>query len=85
MIVLRIFRALLGLVAVLQLIGLVPVITWLARPEAVTGAMLAMLTFKAVVAVLAIGGYAFLQGYINGRYARTTGRSVPLLRSVISL
>lgn len=53
--VLRVIRGFVGSLVVLLLFGLVPVLTWLQQPSAVTGYMYAQLLVK-VIFLLLFGG-----------------------------
>lgn len=57
---LRVFRVLLAVVGLWQLIGLLPIATWLSNPKAVTLGMAAGVVFKALVALVCAGAYYWL-------------------------
>lgn len=76
---LRLIRGLCGLQFVLQIVGLLPVLTWLQQPDAVTGGMWAQVLIKAIT--LALFGWLFfwLRGVINRLHTRKHGVPHPAL------
>lgn len=76
---LRIIRGLCGFIFVLQIMQLLPVITWAAQPQAVTGNMLAILALK-IIALIFFGGLFFgLRQLINYLHIQRHGVPHPTL------
>ncbi|PPC80809.1 MAG: hypothetical protein CTY38_10295 [Methylotenera sp.] len=76
---LRLIRGLCGFLFVMQIVGLLPLLTWLQQPDAVTGEMWAQVIIK----VLAFGlfGWLFfvLRSIINRLYKKEHGVPHPIL------
>ena len=76
---LRIVRGFFGFLIVLQIFGLVPVLTWLQQPSAVTGSMYGQLLVK-VIFLLLFGGLFFgLRSVINRLHLKKHGVPHPTL------
>ena len=73
--VLRIVRAVCGLIAALQIFGLLPVLGWLQNLGAVTGDMWAVVVAKLLL-LFVFGGIFFgLRSIINRSYLKAHGAS----------
>jgi apolipoprotein N-acyltransferase len=70
---LRTLRALAGVFFVWQLIGLLPVLTWLQNPSAVTAGMWAAVIAKLVMAAIGIGAFVGLKKLINFLHVKNHG------------
>ena len=57
---LRVFRVLFATVGLWQIIGIVPAVTWISNPQAVTLGMVAGIVFKAVAATSCAGAFYWL-------------------------
>ena len=76
---LRVIRGFVGLLVVLLVFGLVPVLTWLQQPSAVTGYMYGQLFVK-IVFLLLFGGLFFgLRSIINRLHLKMRGVPHPVL------
>ncbi|MEW8024893.1 MAG: hypothetical protein AB2803_14495 [Candidatus Thiodiazotropha sp.] len=84
-IALRMIRGIFGFIFALQVIGLLPAITLLAKPEQITGEMLAVLFVKFIA--LVISGVLFFYGRvgINALHKKFKGEPHPSLRKTWSL
>ena len=58
--VLRVLRVMFAAVGLWQIIGIVPVVTWVSNPRAVTLGMAAGIVFKAVIAAICAGAFYWL-------------------------
>lgn len=77
--VLRFVRGVFGLLFGLQILGMLPILSWLQHPESVTGNMAALLLIK-VLAALVCGALFFgLRALINRLYLRKHGVAHPTL------
>lgn len=82
---LRAFRALIGLVFLWQLLGLLPVFTWISDPSAVSPDMMAAVTLKGIVALISGFAFAKLGRVINSLYSAWLGEDYPRLEKFFSL
>ena len=78
---LRIIRAIAGLLFCLQIIGLLPVITWLQDVSAVDGKMLAFLGFKVFLALFFGAIFFGMRSLINWLHIKKDGAPHPALAS----
>lgn len=76
---LRIARGFCGLIFALQIIQLLPVFTWTAQPQAVTGNMLGLLTVKVMSLIIFCGLFFGLRWLINSLHTRSHGVPHPAL------
>lgn len=76
---LRVIRGICGFVAALQIIGLIPVLTWLSQPDAINEKMIAMAIFKIFVLVIFGGLFFGLRKLINRLYEKRYGKQHPAL------
>lgn len=76
---LRIVRAIAGLLFCLQIIGLLPVITWLQDASAVDGKMLAFLGFKVFLALVFGAIFFGMRSLINRLHIKKDGTPHPAL------
>lgn len=78
-IALRIIRGIVGLVALLQIVGILPALSWYSAPASVTSGMLVFLAFK--VLLLFVFGLLFmwLRRVINGVHLKQYGSRHPVL------
>ena len=77
--ILRLIRGAAGFVFAMQIVGLVPIFTWIAEPSAVTGAMMANVLLKVVAALIFGGMFFWLRGFINRRHEKKFGVPHPSL------
>ena len=77
--ILRIIRGFCGLIFALQIIQLLPIITWTTQSQAVTGNMLALLTFKVIALIISCGLFFGLRWLINHLHVRRHGAPHPIL------
>ena len=82
---LRVFRALVGLVFLWQLLGLLPVVSWITNPAAVTPDMMAGVFLKAILALIAGVAFAKLRHLINSLYSAWLGEPHPRLKKFCRL
>ena len=82
---LRFIRGFCGVLFVIQIIGLLPVISWLQQPDAITGKMLAQVFIKMIV--LAFWGAIFfgMRYIINWLYSKKLGIPHPALQKKLAL
>jgi hypothetical protein len=76
---LRFIRGLLGLIAAWQVLGLLPVLSWLQDPAAVNGNMMAVLVVKLLVMSLSVGAFFGLRAVINKLHVKRHGIKHPAL------
>lgn len=76
---LRLIRGFCGFLFAMQIFGLLPVLTWLQQPDAITGGMWALVTIK--VLALALFGWLFfgLRSIINRLHTKKHGVPHPVL------
>lgn len=77
--ILRIFRVFVAVIIVWQIIGLVPVLTWLVNPNAVTLGMGGAAVFKIFVAIICAAIYYWL-GRVQRRHQNSTHQEMDSLR-----
>jgi|GEM_PF-6445653 len=82
---LRAVRGVLGIICLWQLIGIVPVITWLADPATVTPDMIARAAVKVFTAGLFGFGFFAIRKLINILHLRWNGRPHPAMAKKLSL
>ena len=76
---LRLVRGICGFLFASQIIGLLPVLTWLQHPNVITGEMWALVVVK-VVATLVFGWlFIWLRGVINRLHVKKLGKPHPAL------
>lgn len=77
--ILRLARGFCGLLFGMQVIGLLPVLTWVQQPDAVTGGLWAQVSIK--VLTMALFGWLFfaLRGLINRLHTKKHGVPHPAL------
>lgn len=76
---LRLIRGICGFVFALQVLGLVPVLTWLSQPDAIDGKMVAMVVLKLVVLAVSGGLFFGLRKLINRLHEKKHGEPHPAL------
>ena len=76
---LRFIRGVCGFVFALQVLGLVPVLTWFSQPDAIDGKMMAMLVLKIGVLVVFGGLFFGLRKLINRLHEKKHGAPHPAL------
>lgn len=76
---LRFIRGFCGFLFALQIIGLLPVLTWLQQPDAITGGMWAQVLIKAIALVLFGWLFFWLRGVINRLHTKKHGAPHPAL------
>jgi len=82
---LRFVRGVSGLLFGMQIVGLLPILTWLKQPDAVTGSMLALVFIK-VIALVVFGALFFgLRSLINWLYTKKHGTPHPALAKMWAL
>ena len=82
---LRIIRTLFGFVFIWQILGFIPVFSWISNPGAITGNMMALVAIKLLV--MAVAGCIFFYGrrVINSMHSKSKGEPHPSLTGVWSL
>jgi len=76
---LRFVRGVCGFLFGMQIVGLLPVLTWLQQPDAITGKMLALVFFKVFFLVVFGALFFWLRNVINRLYATEYGIPHPAL------
>lgn len=79
--VLRLVRIIFGLVMALQILGLVPILSWPLNPQFVTGEVIAQVVIKLLVLTIATLAFFGLRRLINWLHLRNTADVGTLLRS----
>lgn len=80
-VLLRIVRGFFGMVAALQIFGLIPVLGWISSPDDITGNMMAILTIKFIVLMVAGAVFFGMRLLINSIYKKKHGSPHPSLAS----
>lgn len=75
----RLIRGLCGFIFGMQIFGLLPVLTWLQQPDAVTGGMWAQVLVKILAMTLFGWLFFWLRGVINRLHTKTYGVPHPSL------
>lgn len=76
---LRILRGIIGVIFALQIIGMLPALSWVQNPEAIGAHHLVMLAFK-LLATAAFGAAFFgLRAFINWLHQKMRGTPHPAL------
>jgi hypothetical protein len=76
---LRFIRGFFGFIAAWQVLGLLPVLSWLQDPASVNGNMMAMLVVKLLMMVLSVGAFFGLRALINKLHIKRHGIKHPSL------
>jgi len=76
---LRLLRGILGFIAVLQVNGLLPVLSWLEAPAAVDGNMIAIFIVKLFLMAMSFGAFFGLRSLINKLHVKHHGVDHPAL------
>lgn len=76
---LRFIRGICGFLFAWQVVGLLPVLTWMQRPDAVTGGMWTRVLIKAIALVLFGWLFFWLRGAINRLHTKRHGAPHPAL------
>ena len=79
MVFLRVIRGFIGFLFVLQIFGVVIILTWLQQPNAVTGYVFGQLLFRVVVLLLFGGLFFGLRSVINRLHSKKHGVPHPVL------
>lgn len=82
---LRLFRGIVGFIFGWQVIGLLPVLTWVSNPSAITGNMVAMVVLKVVVMIIAGGVFFGVRKYIHWLHKHWYGIPHPALSKAMAL
>ena len=76
---LRVVRGAIGVLFVAQLVGLLPVLTWLQNPEAISGHYVAQLVIKILAAVIFGALFFGMRSFINWLHQKKHGVPHPAL------
>jgi uncharacterized membrane protein YfcA len=82
---LRIFRGFSGLLFGLQLLGLLPALSWLSNPAAIDSNMVFMLLIKVVVLLLALGAFIYTKKFVHKLHHNKYGEPHPSLNKPLAL
>jgi hypothetical protein len=78
---LRLLRAAIGFIFVIQVFGLLPACSWISSPEQITGGMWFMVVAKVVLATIFGLGFFGLRHAINKLHTKRHGEPHPSLKS----
>ena len=82
---LRLFRGIVGFIFGWQVIGLLPVLTWVSNPSAITGNMVAMVVLKIVMMVMTGVVFYGMRKYIHRLHKHWYGIPHPALSKTMAL
>ncbi|WP_100638212.1 DUF4339 domain-containing protein [Marinobacter salexigens] len=83
--ILRVSRALAGFIAVWQVFGLMPAVTWIADPAALTPDIFARFFIKLILLIVSWFVFSRLHGFINRLHLRWNGSPHPALSKMLAL
>ena len=76
---LRVVRGIIGVLFVFQLVGMLPVLTWLQNPEAIGGHHVVQLVIKILAAAIFGAAFFGMRTFINWLHQKKHGASHPAL------
>lgn len=76
---LRLIRGVAGFIFAMQIVGLLPVFTWLSNVGAITGEMMANVVLKLLAALIFGCLFFWLRGFINRKHEKKFGVLHPSL------
>jgi len=82
---LRVVRGLFGFIFALQIVGLIPVLSWFSDPSAITGALLAKVIIKLIALALTGCVFIYSRKAINALHTKFKGEPHPSLLGTWSL